>query len=328
MKSPFALFLIIFYFKNTATQILLEPRIDLEFYQTTLFDYLYENINKEELCRYKLSDVTNQKSNTLNFFEATALLLFSLSNKKNDRYLLWALERLYILSSDAKLSELLLWNLACEYEKYEKFKIANELFYQFKKIFPGSSFYWQARFKEITNAYNFCQDQYHDIYDTEKTIKLAQEYINDTNELNEELKIEIVYILQDLSLRMIKKTVDIGFHYLKKNQYTYNNICILSSIQRLYQLLYDTEYFLNFNIQGIDKDQKHIYYLATLSEIQKQAESFFNIHQSMILPSGFAYQEEHAEIIKYIEHKKIKIISELDTIYKKIDYSIESYYEI
>lgn len=308
--------------------MVLEPRTDLEYYQTTLFDYLYENINKEKLCKYKLSDVTNQKSNTLNFFEATALLLFSLSNKKNDKYVLWALERLYILSSDAKLSELLLWNLACEYEKYEKFKIANELFYQFKKIFPGSSFYWRARVKEITNAYNFCQDQYHDIYDTEKTIKLAQEYINDTNELNEELKIEIVYILQDLSLRMIKKTVDIGFHYLKKNKYTYNTICILSSIQRLDQLLYDIQYFLNLDIESIAKDEKHIYYIATLSEIQKQTEIFFNTHELMILPSGFDYQDTHSKIIEYINNNKIKIISQLDTIYKKIDYSIESYYEI
>ena len=60
----------------------------------------------------------------------------------------------------SKLSELLLWNLACEYEKYGKFRVASELFYQFKKIFPGSDFYWAARCKEIITAYNFCQDEY------------------------------------------------------------------------------------------------------------------------------------------------------------------------
>jgi hypothetical protein len=327
MKKNIYIFLIIFCYNSLICQEL-EPREDLEYYQISLFDYLYNIINKEELAKSKLSDFINQKSNTLNFFQAIGLLLFSLSNKKHDKYVLWALERLYVLSSDAKLSELLLWNLACEYEKYEKFRIASELFYQFKKIFPGSSFYWTARFKEITTAYNFCQDEYHDIYDTEKTMNLAQEYINDVLEMNQELKIDIVYILQDLSLRMIKKTVDIGYHYLKKNKYTYNQVCILSSLQRLDQLLSDTKYFLNFTIESLANDKKHINYLATLLEIEKQAHSFFNKHESIILPSGSNYQEEYLQIMDYIDNNKLNILSELKLIYKKIDYSIETYYEI
>jgi hypothetical protein len=328
MKNKLHIFLIFFYFKNLFSQISLEPRTDLEYYQTTLFEYIYKNINKEELKKYTISDVTNQKSNTLNFFQACALLLFSLSNKKHDKYVLWALERLYALSSDAKLNELILWNLACEYEKYEKFRIASELFYQFKKIFPGSSFYWSARLREITTAYNFCQDEYHDIYDTEKTMRLAQEYINDAYELNQELTIDIVYILQDLSLRMIKKTVDIGTHYLKKNKYTYNSVCILSAIQRLDELLSDIKYFLNFNIETLSSDKKHTQYIATLREIEKQASLFFNKNDSITLPSGFNYQEEHREITQYINTYKNNIITQLDEIYKKIDYSIEIYYEI
>lgn len=327
MNNKIYLFLISIYFHSVLSEIL-QPREGLEYYQVSLFDYLYYLINKEELSKYKISDFTNQKSNTLNFFEAMGLLLFSLTNKKNDKYVLWALERLYVLSSDAKLSELLLWNLACEYEKYEKFRVASELFYQFKKIFPGSDFYWNARFKEIVTAYKFCQEEYHDIYDTERTIKLAQDYILDVYEMNQELKIEIVYILQDLSLRMIKKTIDIGFHYLKKNKYTYDPICILSSWQRLDQALTDIKYFLNFNIQEIENDKKYTNYVATLIEMQKQIESFFVSHESIVLPSGFNYQDEHREMIQYISSNKVCIIKNLESIYKKIDYCVEVYYEI
>ena len=114
--------LLIFFYFNSFLCFNLEPREGLEYYQVSLFDYLYHIINKDELAKYKIADFTNQKSNRLNFFEAMGLFLFSLTNKKYDKYVLWSLERLYSLSSDAKLSELLLWNLACEYEKYGKFR--------------------------------------------------------------------------------------------------------------------------------------------------------------------------------------------------------------
>lgn len=305
----------------------LEPREGLEYYQLSLFNYLYHIINREELLKYTISDFTSQKSKTLNFFQAMGLLLFSLADIKNDKYTIWALERLYSLSSDAKLSEMLLWNLACEYEKYEKYRVSSELFYQFKKIFPGSAFYWTARYKEIATAYQYCQDQYHDIYDTEKTIKLAQDYITDSDEMHEKFNIEALYILQDLSLQMIKKTIDIGFHYLKKNKYTYDPVCILSSWQRLDQLLSDANYFLNFNIKTVENDKKYINYVATLSEMKKQIQPFFNTHV-ITLPSGGNYQQEHQEIIQYINKNKQAITTYLNNIYKKIDYCVEIYYEI
>lgn len=307
---------------------LLVSRDGLEHYQELLFEYLYNMIDKKSLEDHKISDFTNQKSNTLNFFQAAGLLLFSLTNKKYDKYVLWALERLYVLSSDAKLSELLLWNLGCEYEKHEKFRIASELFYQFKRIFPGSDFYWNARVREIFSAYKFCLDEYHDINDVEKTIKLSQDYIVDVYELGEELNIDIVYILQDLSMRMIKKTVDIGLHYLKKNQYTYDLNCILSSLHRLEELLQDVKYFFNFNIDEIKNDSKYINYMASLLEIKKQVEGFFIIYEDVKLPSGANYPEEYEAILIYISENKKSLIDRLSSIYHKIDYCIEVYYEI
>jgi hypothetical protein len=306
----------------------IEARSGLEYYQIILFDYVYQLIDKDALNLSSISDFLNQKSNTLNFFQACGLFLFSLTNKKHDRHILLALERMYVLSSNAKLSELILWNIAFEYEKIDKFRVASELYNQFKKLFPGSQFYWTARYKEILTAYNFCQYEYHDIFDTERTITLAQEYIGDCIELNQTISFEIIDILQDLSLRMIKKSIDIALHYLKKNTYTYNTVCILSAWQRLDQLNNDILYFLECITQHESKEEKAILYQSTLLQMQKIILPFLEKHINTKLPIGENYEEENITIISYINNNKLNIIAQLKDILNNISYCIESYYEI
>jgi hypothetical protein len=314
--------------KQEIKEEFISPRDGLEYYQVVLFNYLYSIIDKEALKKRRIEDFINRKAQTLNFFEAIGLFLFSLTKKKYDKYVLWSLERLYVLSADAKLSELILWNIAAEYEKCEKFRVASELYSQFKKLFPGSTFYWAARYKEIVTAYKFCQHEYHDIYDTEKTLNLAQEYTSDLLELEKTVSVEIITIWQDLSMRMIKKTVNIALHYLKKNQYTYNPICLLSAWQRLDELNSDIDYFSNFIDQYTSGDNVHQKYCAVLIEMKSIMSLFFEKNNTVVLPSGNNYEEEYDIILQHIVKNKSDLICQLSDVYKKINYCIESYYDI
>lgn len=307
----------------------LKPRKNLEYYQEELFYHLYNKINKEHLSRYRISDFTSRKSNTLNFFEAAAFLLFSMTDKKYNKHIIWALERLYVLSGDAKLSELLLWNLANAYEGYEKYKAASELYNQFKKIFPGSSFYWLSRYKEITVSYKYSQNEYHDISENEKIIELIKEYIIDNNHFNEVFFQDIIFILHDLSFKIIKKTLDTGLHYIKKYSYTHNNNTILSAWLRLYNLFDHIEFYeeLILTYDGEKQNDKNKLYYATLLEIKRIIIEYLEIHE-VLPPKGLQYEKEHDEIMKYIAQNKSTLINDLKNIFNKAHYAIESYYEI
>jgi hypothetical protein len=307
----------------------LEPRKNLEYYQEELFYHLYNKINKEHLSRYRISDFTSRKSNTLNFFEAAAFLLFAMTDKKYNKHIIWALERLYVLSGDAKLSELLLWNLANTYESYEKYKAASELYNQFKKIFPGSSFYWLSRYKEITVSYKYSQNEYHDISENEKIIELIKEYIIDNNHFNEVFFQEIMVILHDLSFKIIKKNLDTGLHYLKKYSYTHNNHTILSAWLRLYTLFDYIEFYqeLSLTYDGGKENEKNKIYYATLLEIKRIVMDYFQMHD-LIPPKGLQYEKEHDEIMKYISQNKSTLLNDIKNIFKKAHYAIESYYEL
>lgn len=305
----------------------LTPRNDLEYYQYDLWNTLYDKINKEHLFNYTIGDFTSKKSNTLNFFEAAAFLLFSLTDKKYNKHIIWALERLYILSSDAKLSELLLWNLANEYEKFEKWKPASELYGQFKKIFPGSQFYWLARYKEIVDSYKYSQEEYHDISSNENIIKLIRDYIIDCDAFQESILEEIILILHDLAFKMIQKTVNIGLHYLKKYHYTYNEYTIISAWQRIETLYEDILYFEEIEIPECENNKKYKIFRATINEIKKITEKFFSIHDQQ-LPYGEDYELIQKKLMEYTIKNNNAIRSDAMNVYTKINYAIESYYEL
>jgi hypothetical protein len=299
-----------------------------ESYEFSLYKALSKRINWEHLLRYTIDDFTNRKASTLNFFEAVGLYLYAMSDDSYKSYVIWALERLYALSPDPQLSEIILWNLACEYEKYGKHHVASEFFAHFKKIFPGSSFYWTARYKEIINIYTFCLDSYHDSKDTERVLQLAEEFIVDSSILEEKMYLEIVHIYQDLSLRIISQSLNFAIHYLKKIRYSFDSSCLFGVILRLDTIYHLTEKYKAIPAKEIAGDPRQVLYQSVLETILQSIETFFEKDTALIIPQGENYQEERAEVITHIKNNRQDIEKNSKDIVNKIYYAIELYYEL
>lgn len=297
-----------------------------ELYEEELFNYLYNSVDKTFFKKNSLSALSSRKSTTLNFIESVNLYLLAMADKKYNKYVIWALERMYNLSSDVRLNELILWNLATQYEKKSDFILASELYSLFKKLFPGSRFYWTARHKEIINSFKFCQHEYHDIAQVERTIKLCESYLVDLTDTNVDLDFEIVSIFQDLSLRMIKKTLNVGLHYLKKYSYTRENTTILSVLHRLNLLVGDIDYFSSYCQSDIEIKKNKLYEIV-LREIKNNVEELF-LRYDLVLPSGKNYLDENREIMEKIECNKVSLRSDLSFVCEEILFHIDAYYEL
>jgi hypothetical protein len=306
----------------------LKCRPGVEYYEKALFDLAYNSINKEHLEKYSISDFYNRKSSTLNFFEALAFYLFSMEDKNYNRYIIYCLERLYVLCPQNRMKELLLWNLIVEYERQGKHRVASELANQFKTFFPGSSFYWAARYREIKNGYEFCEQEYHDMADTQKILKLCEEFIFDSTILAEPFFMEVLYIYQDLSLRIVNKNIEIIDHYLQKYKYTFEEGTSLSVLLRLNRLLEIVTEFSEIQVEKMVADKKYILYQSVLKKIKDDISSFFEVFSYLKMPSGLEYPTEHDAVMDGIKKHSRKIREKAEYINNNIRYAIQNYYEI
>lgn len=307
-------------------EYMIEPMENCDYYQLLLFDFLYKHINLDHLSKVNLSSIVSRKSQYWNLFEASSIVIYAFSKKKYTKYAIFALERLYALSGDAYLSELVLWNLANLYEKYGRLRLACEVFSQFKKIFPGSEFYWLSRYKEIVVSYKMAKEYFLDISYNENIIQLIKEYIVDKTILEEESFGDIITILHDLSFKMIKQHIHTGQHYLKKYSYTHEVHTILSAWQRLKLILNDIDFFLDICTFESDHYRKNKLYYGVLTEMQNIVALFFKKHE-IPLPCGEDYIDMHQDIIQYIQRNKYILLDDLDSLFYKLILAIEVYYE-
>jgi hypothetical protein len=304
---------------------IIEPIAAIEYYQLLLFEFIYSHINLDHLACVKINSLISRKSQTWNLFEVSAVILYALSHKKYRKYLIFALERMYVLSGDAYLSELALWNLANEYERYDKLKPACELYGQFKKIFPGSQFYWLSRYKEIMSAYKISKEEFLDITQNSFIIDLIKDYIVDKAVLEEDHFNDIITVLHDLSFKMIKKHIHNIQHYIKKYSYTNNLHTILSSWQRLDTTLNDIQFFLDICAFEEDHYKKNKLYYSICLQLQSMISDFFAVH-SIPLPCGQEYIEMHENTMRYIKRHQAELLRDLDSVCNKILLAIELYY--
>lgn len=306
-------------------ELIIKKRAEL--YEEQLFNYLYNIVDKEFLAKNTLSNFTSKKSNTLTFVESIGMYLYAIQDEKYNKYVIWALERMYSLSSDARLNELILWNLAAQYEKKENFPLATELYAIFKKLFPGSRFYWTARYKEIFCSYKYCQYEYHDITHIEKTMKLCEEYIVDVMTIQTDFLIDVFYIFQDLSLRVLKKNLNIIGFYSQKYTYSFQETTFLSSLQRLEAIAAYIDYLESYCDENI-KTKKNQIYRIILQETKKSIEDFFAFYQIEKLPSGENFISEYEAIMEKIKQKKKCLTRDIVEVEKKILFHIAAYYEL
>lgn len=305
---------------------IIQPRDNSDYYELLLFNFLYDHINIEHLSQANIGAIVSKKSQYWNLYESVVVFLYSMSIKKYKKYRVFALERLYSLSNDAKMSELILWNLANEYERYDKLKGACELYGQFKKIFPGSEFYWSARYREIKVAYQLAMDDYLDISYNDMIIQLIKEYIVDKAVLEEGSFNEIIVILHDLSFKMIKKHIHIVQHYIQKYSYTYDIHTILSSWQRLNTIINDIDFFLDICSFEEDSFKKNKLYYSVLTEMKSMINVFFDKH-NQLLPEGQEYIIMHEKLMHYIKDKKDILLNQISFLCDKMLFAIELYYE-
>ena len=321
----YCLFVSLFIFEIVAKELLIYQNCEL--FENQLFDFLYNSIDKELLKKVKFSDLTVQKSTNLNFRDAVFLYLFSMQNPKYKKYTIWALERIYALSSDAQLNELLLWNLGFHYEKRENFVVASGLYSLFKKMFPGSQFYWESRYKEILMSYLYCHEYYHDISDIDETMKLCEEYMIDIAALESDFSFKVIEIYQDLSLRIIKKNLGIVSFYENKFSYSRELTSFFSCLQRFSNISDQVNRFLNFSYENINNKKNQIY-LLSLQEIEKLIISLFESCKIETLPVGESFINEYTELQKRIKSDRFFFRKHIQETYAKINNFVDAYYEL
>lgn len=319
------LFVSLFIFEIVAKELLIYEHSEL--FENQLFNFLYNSVDKELLKKVKFSDLTAQKSVNLNFRDAVFLYLFSMQNSKYKKYTIWALERIYALSSDAQLNELLLWNLAFHYEKKENFVVASGLYNLFKKMFPGSQFYWESRYKEILMTYLYCHEYYHDISDIEQTMKLCEEYMLDIALLESDFSFKVIEIYQDLSLRIIKKNLGIVSFYENKFGYSRELTSFFSCLQRFSNISHQVDRFLNFSYENINNKKNQIY-LLSLQEIEKLIILLFETCGIETLPIGESFIDEYTELQKRIKVDRYLFRNHIREAYEKINNFVDAYYEL
>jgi hypothetical protein len=321
-KSIFYTFIFFIFFNIYSSTIIIKN--DAEPYEIILFEFLKKVIDEKNLSGKKIGDFTNRKSKFLNLNEASCLYLLAMKDKKFTKQVQTALERIYSLSPNALLSELVLWNLAMSYEKEEKFNVAAEMFGYFRKLFPGSNFYWTSRYKEIKNNYMGCKSYYNDTQQIEFVIELCNQYIKDIKSVSGLVYVDVIYILQDLSMRMIKKEIENIRHYLNKYTYMKKSICIFSGLQRYFYIIYLVENIIcNESIYENNELEKD--YRKILKEINILIKKFFEIHP-IIIPEGKDYRVLYDQAMNYIDNNLYLLKCDLYKDIDKIDSYIDVYY--
>ena len=324
-KIIFSLLLVLLSIRIDSKELVIHR--DAELFENQLFSFLYKKIDKKILNNTKFSDLTSQKSANLNFIDAILLYLFSMQDKRYSKYTVWALERMYALSSDAQLNELLLWNLAFQHENKDNFVIASELYGLFKRMFPGSLFYWRARHKEILTTYKYTHECYHDITDVEKTMTLCEEYILDAHEINGDLTWSVIEIYQDLSLRIIKKNLDNIYFYKKKYNYSREISVFFSCLQRIDLILDHIVRFLKYTNDEIVNKKNQIY-LLSLYETKKHIEEFSIRCNCENLPRGESFLTEREALIQSIKKQRVMYQEQIEKLCDTISIFINAYYEL
>jgi hypothetical protein len=278
--------------------------------KSLLAEQLVSFINVEDNNSDKYHALINQKINTLQFQDAAILFLQSYEKPQRNTYTKNGLERMYALSPDARLSELILWNLALFNEELGNNILAAEMFYNFKKIFPGSVYYWKSRYREIVSSRKICLPYYFDDQKIDQTIILCREYERDIDNHKSEEYQNVINIMQELYNEKIKKYADIARHYIKKYRYTKNTNTLYAAINRIsemYVFLIDAINYINNNERN---NFSEIFFNNTM-RIIKKIDIFFD-KNPIKKPSEIDFNKNFHETISYINANINSLTKELN----------------
>lgn len=295
----------------------------LENFEKILIDNLILFVGLESLNGKNVYDYLYTKTNKLNFKEASCLYILSAIYPKYIYHKEKALERMYSLCPDPRFGEIILWNLAIVYEQQEKYYMAAEMFSHFRRLFPGSRFYWTARIKEIKDTEKSCFKREYDTQQMEHLINLCKQYIIDANAFNQIINIDVLYIMHEAHLDIFLKEISIVMQYLNKHVYMRTESSIFSAYQRIMLFSDIINSALENNYTYI-KDEKDILYKDIFNKANDLILLFINKHP-INLPQGKDFKILYDNAIQYIKCNKSLLIDDMFILISEIENKINQY---
>lgn len=295
----------------------------LEHFEKILIENLILFVGLDSLNGKNVYDYLYTKTNKLNFKEASCLYILSAIHSKYIYHKEKALERMYSLCPDPRFSEIILWNLGIVYEDQEKYYMAAEMFSHFRRLFPGSRFYWTARIKEIKDTEKSCFRREYDTQQMEHLINLCKQYIIDANAFNQIINIDVLYIMHEAHLDIFLKEISIVEQYLNKHVYMRTESSIFSAYQRIMLFSDIINSALENNYTYI-KDEKDTLYKDIFNKSNDLILAFTNKHP-INLPQGKDFKILYDNAIQYIKCNKSLLIDDMFILISEIEKKINQY---
>ncbi len=277
-----------------------EPVISL---QNALKDKIDPNLID---CKKK-NDYTYKKTNLLTFSEAAALYCLLEEKEYDSKLATSSLQRMYYLCSDIFISEHILWNLGLAYEKREEFTLAYEVFGMFKKLFPGSTCYELSKYKEIKNGLKLTKDHNYDEERILNLIVICDEFLEEFKNIKDSVWIDVLYVLESISLRLIKKYLSTSEFYLNRFKYIKTDSNIFSSITRLVAANNFIKDLVQQNKWNDIKIEDHKMFISLIEKISDGIDDLI-VKYSIEVPNGKMFIDNYNLFISKIEKNK-KIIN-------------------
>lgn len=292
--------------------------------EKTLKKFLEKRFDENYFNGKKLKDFLNKKINKMNFNEAAAVYITCFEKNEKEKVKLLSLKRMYQLCSDSRLAEYILWEFGNLNLKLGKFVEAYECFSFFKKLFPGSKFYWEARLKEIETLFKLNLNYRLDDTNNKTLIDLCRQYEYDISfleKINKEDYLKILKIMRNCYINEINKNLNIAKDYYNRSRYMRTPESLLSVFLRLDELseiLKEAILYDSFSDEIFFKDN---FYEEILNFVSKKLELYF-LNLNLKVPSGKDYISDREDAITFlnINFKKVSELSKeaIDLIAEKI----------
>jgi hypothetical protein len=253
------------------------------------------NLFIDQKSNFEVNDILyNKKVYQLNF-EDTIKLYDAARKSRTKKYIINALEHMYVTAPDAKIAELILFKLGCTYIFYRKYESGLLAFAQFKALFPGSKYYNESLKKEIECASKLCLSIYHDSTMAQKLITLLNLYDEQNELINQH---ELINLYHKGYSIIVGKHLFYLNHYIDKYLYTFDYSTVYASLLELYTLQNELEniFDLPHNFKG-----KHIF-----ENLYEDVLTFFENHP-IVIPEGKDFIPLKKDLETYIE-KNYKLI--------------------
>jgi hypothetical protein len=308
------IFFIVFIFEIKSSEAEIKESVN------SLKNNLKDKIDPSLIDLKKKNNYTYKKTNLLTFSEAAAVYCLLEEKEYGSRLAISALQRMYYICSDIFISEHILWNLGLTYEKRDENALAYEIFGMFKKLFPGSTCYKISKYKEIKNGLKLTKNHN---YDEEKILALiiiCDEFLDEFKETKDSLWIDVLFVLEAVSLRLIRKYLSIAEFYINRFNYINNNTNIFSSIKRLVTANNFIKDIIEQNRWNDIINSDHKNFIFSIEKTSNEIESFIKKY-SIEMPCGKLFIDNYNLFISKIEINKKTINADLK---KTLKHSFES----